>query len=94
MRIKKYKEFLKESISGTELIGNMGPGYGDTALQNKTLNYNHIHVILSDIDNNFYTIDDYDQIYNEYLKSGGTPLHGFNKENLENVVLFLRKNNY
>jgi hypothetical protein len=83
--IKKFKEF-NESISGTELIGQVGPNYGDTRLQNKTLNQNDTGVLFSEITGEFYTWDDYNQLYQNYLKSGGKPLHGFNRENLDMIL--------
>jgi hypothetical protein len=85
--IKKFKEF-NESISGTELVGQVGPNYGDTKLQNKTLNQNDTGVIFSEITREFYTWDDYNQLYQNYLKSGGKPLHGFNRENLDIILTF------
>ena len=93
MVIKKFGEFIKEEISGTELVGPIGPGYGETRLQNKTVNQHDTTIIISDIDNAFYTIDDYNNKYSDYLKKRGTPLpDGFNKENLEKVILFLNEN--
>ena len=91
--LKKFKNFINEEISGTELIGPVGPGYGETRLQNKTVNKHDTNIIICDIDNSFYTIDDYNNIYSDYLKIGGKPLpDGFNKENLEKVVLTLSEN--
>jgi hypothetical protein len=83
--IKNFKQF-KESISGTELIGQVGPNYGNTKLQNKTITQNDTGVIYSEITGQLYTWDDYNQLYQEYLKLGGKPLHGFNKDNLENLL--------
>ena len=91
MIIKNFKIFC-ESISGTELIGHMGPNYGDQILPN-TITKSDTSVIFSDIDANFYSSDQYDDLYNEYLKSGGNPINDpvFNKENLEEVLAFLRE---
>ena len=36
MKIKKFNQFISEEISGTELVGPVGPAYGETRLQNKT----------------------------------------------------------
>ena len=36
MKIKKFNKFITEEISGTELVGPIGPAYGETRLQNKT----------------------------------------------------------
>jgi len=85
--IKSFKQFIKEEVSGTELIGPVGPAYGETRLQNKTVDFHSTNVILSEIDNKFYTVDEYNTIYSEYLKSGGEPLpEGFNRENLDTVI--------
>lgn len=84
-RIKKFKQF-NEEVNGTELIGSMGPGYGETGLQNKTVTSHDTNVIFCDLDSKFYTIDDYNNIYEEYLKKGGKPLDGFSKENI-NIIL-------
>jgi hypothetical protein len=48
-------------------------------------------VLYSDLDGNFYTMDEYNQLYQDYLKSGGGPLSGFNKENLEEMIVFLQE---
>lgn len=85
--IKKFSEF-NESISGTELVGPIGPNYGDTKLKNKTINTGDTGLIFSEITDEIYTQDDYQVIYNEYLKKGGKPLMGFTKENLELVLSF------
>ncbi len=84
--ILNFIEFINE-ISGTELVGPVGPGYGETGLQNKTLNYHDTNVIYSDLDGNFYTIDEYDALYNQYLKSGGEVLQGgFSKSNIDIIL--------
>jgi len=86
--IKRFNQFINE-VSGTELVCPIGPAYGETRLQNKTVDFHDTNVILSEIDNRFYTIDEYNDSYNEYLKKGGRPLDGFNKSNLEEVISFL-----
>lgn len=84
--ILKYIEFIKE-ISGTELVAPVGPGYGETGVQNKTINSHDTNLIYSDIDGNFYTIDEYNNLYNNYLKSGGSPLQGgFCKRNIDIIL--------
>ena len=88
--IKKFLQFINE-ISGTELVGPVGPAYGETRLQNKTINVNDTDVIYSDIGGRIYTMDEYNQLYQDYLKSGGGPLNGFNKENLEKMIVFLQE---
>ena len=87
--IKSFKQF-NEEISGTELVGPIGPAYGETGLQNKTVTFHDTNVILSELDNRFYTIDEYNNIYSDYLKVGGKPLDGFNRENLDIVISFMR----
>lgn len=85
MKIKKYIQFINE-ISGTELVGPVGPAYGETGLQNKTISDRHTTVIYSDLDGKIYTIDDYDNLYQDYLKGGGKPLDGFSKENIDTIL--------
>lgn len=87
--IKRFHQFIKEEISGTELVGPVGPAYGETRLQNKTIDSGDTNVIYSDIDGNFYTIDEYNDLYNNYLKSGGEPLHGFSKKNIDIILSFM-----
>ena len=84
MKIKKYLNFL-ESISGTELVGHMGPNYGeeDNAPMKKI---GITDVIYSDIFGRIVTYDEYQDLYFNYLKNGGTPLEGFNLENLNKVL--------
>ena len=84
--IKRFKDFISEEISGTELIGPVGPAYGDTGLPNKTISSHDTNVIYSDLDGNFYTIDEYNNLYGDYLKNGGPPLHGFSKENIDIIL--------
>jgi hypothetical protein len=43
------------------------------------------------LDDKFYTIDEYNDIYGEYLKKGGTPLSGFNKENIDKILIYLQE---
>jgi hypothetical protein len=82
--IKKFFEFF-ESISGTELFGPIGPNYGDTTLPNKP-NSKYTDVIYSEIFGKLVTQDQYQELYQEYLKKGSKPLHGFNLQNLEIVL--------
>jgi hypothetical protein len=84
MKIKNYKSFL-EAISGTELIGHMGPNYGEevnTPMKSVGL----VDIIYSDIFGKAVTYDEYQGLYFNYLKNGGTPLQGFNLENLDKVL--------
>jgi len=89
MKVKRFNQFINEEISGTELVGPMGPAYGETRTQNKTISPHQTNVISSDIDGKFYTEDEYNSLYHEYLKSGGKPLSGFSKENIEEMLNFL-----
>lgn len=88
--IKKFHQFIKEEISGTELVGPIGPAYGETRLQNKTIDADDTSVIYSDLDGGIYTYDEYNELYNNYLKMGGKPLHGFNKQNIDIILQFLQ----
>jgi hypothetical protein len=88
MKIRKYIDFLKEAISGTEMVGPVGPAFGETRLQNKTINSFDTELIYSEIGDRIYTIDEYNQMYQDYLKAGGEPLNGFSKENLDTIVYF------
>lgn len=90
--IKKFREFISEEVSGTELVGPVGPAYGETRIQNKTINGHHTNLIQSEISGEVFSIDDYNQLYHDYLKQGGKPLHGFSKENIDTIVSFLQEN--
>ena len=84
MKIKGYKQFL-EAISGTELVGHMGPNYGEE--ENSPMKkLGMTDVIYSDIFLRIVTYDEYQDLYFNYLKKGGTPLQGFNLENLDKVL--------
>ncbi len=91
MEIKKFKEFINEEVSGTELPtgpgGSFGPAFGETRTQNKTVDFHDTNVIFSEIDNRFYTIDEYLDLYHEYLKKGGKEITSdFTKENLDKIL--------
>jgi hypothetical protein len=91
MKIKRFNKFVKESISGTEIPTNpnfsyFGPSYGTQKSPN-TINYHDTDVILAS-DNKFYSEDDYNDMYQNYLKNGGKPLDGFNLENIETILNF------
>lgn len=88
--IKKYKQFL-EAISGTELVGkHMGPNYPEQ--DNSPMKKLGItDVIYSDIYGRMVTYDEYQDLYFNYLKKGGSPLQGFNKENLEKVLELVKE---
>ena len=86
MMIKTFRQFINEEVSGTELVGPVGPAYGETRLQNKTVTSHDTNVIYCDLDSKFYTIDDYNNIYQDYLKKGGKPLDGFSLENIISIL--------
>jgi hypothetical protein len=89
MRIKKFKKYC-EAISGTTDTMPIGVVYGRTELP-VTMTSRDTEVLYSDLNSEFYTQDDYEQLYQDYLKIGGKPLDGFNKENLEIVLSHLKK---
>lgn len=88
--IKKFLDFIKEEISGTELVGAMGPAYGETGLQNKTISAHQTNVV-EGMDGKFYTEDEFNELYHEYLKFGGGPVTGFTKENIDFMLDFLQE---
>jgi hypothetical protein len=86
--IKRFDDFINE----TELVGKeMGSGFGTTELGNNTIGPDDTSLIYSDLDGKFYTMDEYNQLYQDYLKSGGGPLNGFNKENIDKMIVFLQE---
>jgi hypothetical protein len=91
MKIKKFCKFVNE-VNGTELVGpEMGMGFGTTPLNNNTISSSDTLVIFSDLTNTIYTLDDYNQLYQDYLKMGYGPLNGFTKENLEKIIVSLQE---
>lgn len=83
--IKKYKEFC-ESISGTMDLAPFGPG-SPRAEFPPTMGQKDTTVLFSNLNQEFYTEDDYLSLYQDYLKKGFEPLQGgFNLENLEIVL--------
>jgi len=86
MMIKTFSQFINEEVNGTEMVGPVGPAYGETRLQNKTVTSHDTNVIYCDIDSKFYTIDDYNNIYQDYLKRGGKPLDGFSLDNIIEIL--------
>jgi hypothetical protein len=92
--IKKFSEFIKEEISGTELgiDGSFGPGSPASSVPN-TINYNDTTTILGD--GEFYTEDNFKKLlddfkvnfrteYDEYIKNGGTD--EFNDFNINYIL--------
>jgi len=84
MKIKNFKSFL-EAISGTELVGHMGPNYGEED-NSPMKKLGMSDVVYSDLFGKAVTYDDYQNLYMDYLKKGGKPLQGFNLENLDKVL--------
>jgi len=82
MKIKSFKE----SISGWELVGkDMGPNYPDQKLAS-TLTNNDTSVLLGS-DGKLYSEDEFDDLYNLYLKSGGKEnISDFNQKNLDTII--------
>ena len=86
----KHLKTINE-LSGTELIGPVGPAFGYCKVKNKTLNLTDTNVVRSEINDKLYTIDDYNQLYNDYLKFGGKPFTDlFSVDSLDKVIYFLR----
>ena len=104
MKIKKYQNFISEEISGTELVGPVGPAYGETRTQNKTVNKSHTSLVEVEDRNNpnsqnsltsdLFFEDDYNKIFNDYLKSGGdqTQLTGNKQDDIALMLDFLQEN--
>lgn len=104
MRIKNYKNFISEEISGTELVGPIGPAYGETRTQNKTVNRSHTSLVgvedrtnpdsQNELTSDLFFVDDYNKIFNDYLKSGGdqTQLTGNKQDDIALMLDFLQEN--
>lgn len=104
MKIKKYSDFISEEISGTELVGPVGPAYGETRTQNKTVNKSHTALIgVSDRNNpdsqnsltsDLFFEDDYNKVLNDFLKSGGnhSQLTGNKQDDIAIMLDFLQEN--
>ena len=100
MKIKSWSQFNErntpigdQTVGGasggtTAPVGPMGPNYGSTKLRNSTISSDDTEVIYSEIDSRIYTYDNYQEIYHQYLKKGGNPLHGFNLENLNKILTY------
>jgi hypothetical protein len=88
--IKKFNDYIKE-VSGTELVGNIGPGYGDTSNLSK-LDKSKTKVY--ELDGVFFTIDDYQEYVNIFLKSGGNinQLSGNYKNDIFFIKSYLKNN--
>ena len=81
MKIKKFNDFVNEEVSGTELVGPIGPAYGETRLQNKTISQTDTSLVnvkdgensssKNDLTKDLFFEDDYIRLHNDYLKAGG-----------------------
>jgi len=101
MKIKKFNDFINEEVSGTELVGPIGPAYGETRLQNKTITQTDTSLVnVKDVENSsskndltkdLFFEDDYIRLHNEYLKAGGleSNLTGNYEEDLIIITNFL-----
>ena len=92
MKIKGYKQFL-EAISGTELVGHMGPNYGeeDNSPMNKL---GTTDVIYSEPFDVVVSHDQYQDLYNQYRKNLGQELlQEFTLENLDKILTHLKNKN-
>jgi len=90
MTIKKFIEF-NESISGTEITISMGPNYGPMGLPHSP-DSKDTNVIYSKRFGKIFTQDQYQELYQSYLKLGGTPMDGFTLPNLELVLSMINSN--
>ena len=103
MKIKKFNKFVNEEISGTELVGPVGPAYGETGLQNKTLNKSHTSLLgvldrtnpesKNSLTSDLFFQDDYNEIFNNFLKSGGdqSQLLGNREDDIAIMLDFLQE---
>lgn len=78
-KICKYSQF--ENVSTTLDFGYFGPGYPQPS-NPSTITSMDTSVIYIDLEDKFFSYNEYEILYNEYLKKNGTPLDGFNKQNL------------
>ena len=88
MKIKRWRGF-REAISGTFDVMPFGPNSPRQELRN-TISQKDTTVI-EGIDGNIYDLYEFQDLYNNYLKSGGKePLSEFNKDNLDKIIDFLK----
>jgi hypothetical protein len=83
-KIKKFKDF-NEAISGTFDVMPYGPGFPRADFPT-TLGQSNTTILFSNITQEFYTENDYQELYQDYLKKGGKPLQGFNLQNLDLIL--------
>jgi hypothetical protein len=88
MIIKKFDKFV-ESISGAEIpvgAGSIGPAYGNQVLD-IGIDAKDTGVLFSETTGKYYTLYEYQELYNAYLKDGGKEdLKDFTKDNLEMLL--------
>jgi hypothetical protein len=82
--IMRFRTYL-ESISGTEMIGSMGPNYGTPVLR-PGVDMGDVTLMHCSVDGKMYTKEEYDELYKQYIARGGKPLDGVNKSNLDLIV--------
>jgi len=95
--IKKWNQF-SESVSGTTDTRSFGPNFG-TQILPTTLSTKQTQT-LSDKHGNFYTQDDYNQLYddalkfhkNDFIRNGEdlASLKQFTKQNLDFLIDFIK----
>ncbi len=83
-KIKNFNEF-NEAISGTLDTMPFGPGFPRAEFP-ATIGRASTTVLFSPTTEEFYTENDYQDLYQDYLKKVGKPLVGFNIQNLETVL--------
>lgn len=80
-----------EAVNGHEVTVPFSPAFDRPPLPK--INKGDMHVILCRLDDKFYHFDEYQNLYNEYLTMGGTPLDGgsggFTEDNLEAVLTLI-----
>ena len=92
MKIKGYKQFL-EAISGTELVGHMGPNYGEED-NSPMKKLGTTDVIYSELFDVVVSHDQYQDLYNQYRKNLGQELlQEFTLENLDKILTHLKNKN-
>ena len=64
----------------------MGPNYPEQQLP-VTLTQSDTQILMGK-DGNFYTYEDYQELYQSYLKDGGDPLEEFTQKNLDIILSY------
>lgn len=104
MIIKKFQDFISEEVSGTELIGPVGPAFGEVRTQNKTVNRSHTSLLgvpdrnnpesQNSLTSDLFFEDDYNKVHIDFLKSGGnqSQLSGNKTDDIAMMLDFLEEN--